>query len=157
LCERGCVFWNSDFVKRGFCYVCEVFVLLAGCTPLDVLFDPGSMQGQKYCHCTHLIVSSLPGCPAPQWSCNCLRIFLLRALSGGTTSHPPLSLHSVVCGPSLHVMEIVFSHRFIVPSCFCWAVMVSCSRVPRSPAVKTFRNVSGGRSDISLGSSHSSS
>jgi len=43
LCEWWGVFWNSDFVKWGFLYVREVFVLLAGCTSLDVLFDPGPL------------------------------------------------------------------------------------------------------------------
>ena len=125
--------------------------------PLTYCLIQALCRGQKYCHCTCLIVSSLPGCPAPQWSCSCLRIFLLRASSGGTTSRPPLSLHSAVCGPLLSIMEIIFSHCFIVFACLCWVVTVSCSKVPGSPASKTFKNVSGGKSDVSLGSSCSSS
>ena len=114
-------------------------------------------KGQKYCRCTRLIVSSLPGCPAPQWLCNCLRIFLLRASSGGTTSRPPSSLHSVACGPVLSVMGMVFSHCLIVSLYSCWAVTMSCSIIPGSPASKTFRNASGGKSDVIFGSSRSSS
>ena len=125
--------------------------------PLTYRLIQALCWGQKYCHCTLLIVSSLPGCLAPQWSCNCLRIFLLRASSGGTTSCPPLSLHSVMCGPLFTSMEIVFSHHSIVFVCLCWAMTVSCSRVSGLPTSKTFKNTSGSKSGISLISSHSSS
>jgi len=37
----GCVVWYRDLVKGDLRPMCKVFVLLTGCAPLDVLFDPG--------------------------------------------------------------------------------------------------------------------
>ena len=39
----------------------EVFVLLAGCAPLDVLFDPGFLHGPE------VIVLDLPYCLVTAW------------------------------------------------------------------------------------------
>jgi len=41
--------------------VCEVFVLLTGCTSLDVLIDPGFLQGPE------VIVLDLPYCLIVAW------------------------------------------------------------------------------------------
>jgi hypothetical protein len=48
-------------VKWGLCYVREVFVLLASCASLDVLFDPGLLHGPE------VIVSDLPYCFVTAW------------------------------------------------------------------------------------------
>ena len=54
-------FWHGDFVKWGFCYMCEVFVLLTSCASLDVVVDPDSLQGPE------VIVLDFPYCFIMAW------------------------------------------------------------------------------------------
>jgi len=63
LCERGRILRDSDFVKWGAGFVCEVLVLLAHSTSLDVLLYPGSHLWPEIVAVdlsNHLIPPSMP-------------------------------------------------------------------------------------------------
>jgi hypothetical protein len=118
--------------------VCEVFVLLAGGTPLHILFDPLSCTWPMETLQHFRVVSSLPGWPiSPSWyACIILR---LSSSTGGTSILPSSAVHRVipfVCRPLCSLIH---------PKYF------PCSRVRRYssesslPVSARFRNTSEGR------------